>query len=536
MAQTTPDAGSVRQQIEQQRDAPRPPTVRPPRVIPPPEIQPQPGVTISVKSFRFSGNTLLISEQLTQAVSDFVGRTLDFAGLQRATDAVAAAYREAGWIARVYLPEQDISEGTITLQVVEARFSGLKFEGDAPKLLSREEIAKWFSAHQAEGEPLKADALDRALLLTDDLPGVSLAGTLAPGQEDGETALVLQSTEEPFVFGDIGLDNTGSRSTGSMRTTLNININSPGGRGELASLNLLRTEGSQYARAALTAPLGYNGLRLGFSMSYLTYQVVEGPTANTASPIRGRSGSLGLDVNYPVLRSRLQNLYFSSGMENKTFLTQDTMVRSDYASNSFRLGMSGNRFDELWGGGANSGSLQVLWGQLTDMEAHSLINSIQRRYHKATFSLSRQQTLNAEHSLLFTTSGQMAKQVLDSSEKFYVGGAGSVRAYPSSELGGERGQVMSAEWRWRLNQEWTVSAFSDVGRVVMLPPTLSDQQNSYWLHGQGLSLGWLGPLGSMTKLTWAQRSGHNPKPTLTGTDSDGTLRINRVWLTTSLPI
>jgi hypothetical protein len=40
----------------------------------------------------------------------------------------------------------------------------------------------------------------------------------------------------------------------------------------------------------------------------------------------------------------------------------------------------------------------------------------------------------------------------------------------------------------------------------------------------------------MTKLTWAQRSGHNPKPTLTGTDSDGTLRINRVWLTTSLPI
>ena len=46
---------------------------------------------------------------------------------------MVSAYREAGWIAQVYLPEQDVNEGTITLQVIEARFAGVRLEGELPK-------------------------------------------------------------------------------------------------------------------------------------------------------------------------------------------------------------------------------------------------------------------------------------------------------------------------------------------------------------------------------------------------------------------
>jgi hypothetical protein len=38
-----------------------------------------------------------------------------------------------------------------------------------------------------------------------------------------------------------------------------------------------------------------------------------------------------------------------------------------------------------------------------------------------------------------------------------------------------------------------------------------------------------------SKLTWAQRNGNNPNPSSTGTDSDGTLKLNRIWFSTSLP-
>ena len=536
-AQTTsniPDAGSLRQQIEQPREFSLPQAVRPPKVTPPPEIQARDGMSVKVKTIRFAGNSLLGEPQLSAAVADFVNRELDFAGLQRVADAVAAAYREAGWLVRAYLPEQDISEGVVTVQVIEARFGGVRLEGESSQRVKAAELQAFFNEAQPVGEFLNASALDRALLLTDDLPGVSVAGTLAPGQSDGETVLVMQTTDEPFVYGDVGLDNTGTLSTGSNRLTASLNINSPGGRGELISVIGLHTEGSDYGRVALTVPERYNGLRLGASLSSMTYKVINGPGAT--AQVQGRSNSMGFDLNYPLVRSRMFNLYASAGAENKSFYTQDTTgIRSDYESYSVRTGLSGNRFDDLAGGGANSASVQMLWGRLTSMRHHSLLGTIDPYYHKLSYSFSRQQTLVGDHSLLLSLQGQHATQLLDTSEKFYIGGAQSVRAYPASELGGERGQLLTAEWRWRVDSAWVVTAFVDHGRVVALPASVSEQRTALSLRGHGLSASWQTPLGVVTKLTWSRRDGHNPKANInTGADGDGTLKLNRLWLTANV--
>lgn len=534
-AQTAPDAGSLRQQIEQQRELHLPQATPAPKVSPLPEVQPRQGVSIAVKSFRIAGNTLLSSDTLLSGLTEFVGHDLDYAGLQRAGDVVATAYREAGWLARVYLPEQDVSSGVITLQVVEARFAGLRFEGKPSQRVLPEETAAYFKSQQKPGDFLNTQALDRALLLADDLPGISVAGTLEPGAADGYTALVLQTTDEPLVYGDVGLDNTGARATGSRRVTVNMNINSPGLRGELLSLSALHTQGSDYGRLALTVPDHHNGLRLGLSLSSMTYKVVDGPSDNSDTPIRGRSGSMGIDWSYPLLRQRMGNLYFSGALENKTFFTQDTQIRSDYASGSLRLGLSGNQFDDFMGGGANSATVQMLWGNLFDMQAHNLIDSIDRSYYKVSYSFTRQQSLISTQSLLLSLQGQHANRVLDSSEKFYIGGAQSVRAYPSSELSGERGHLLSAEWRLRLPRALVLSAFADMGRVTTLPANSTDPRTTRALFGHGLSLLWQGPKGISTKITWARRHGSNPQPTQTGTDGDGTLKENRYLLSASMP-
>ena len=539
-AQTLPDAGSIRQQIELNREQRLTQAVRPAPVTPPPEIQPRAGVTVNVKSFQLSGHRLLSTEALMPALAEFVGRTLDFAGLQRATDAVAAAYREAGWLARVYLPEQDISEGTITLQVVEARFAGLRMEGEPSKRVLSSDIQAFFEEQQKTGEPLNTLALDRALLLADDLPGISVAGTLVPGQAEGETGLAIQNSDEAFVYGEVTLDNTGSRSTGSNRVMLNMNINSPGDHGELINLTALRTQGSAYIRLGLTVPVGYNGLRFGFNGSTMNYKVIDGPSSLVSLNVQGSSDSMGLDWSFPVLRQRMRNLYFSGGLDNKRFYndsinkTSDTNSYADYETNSLRLGFSGNVFDDLGGGGANSASLQVMRGQLDRVKAHTQIDTLGRDYIKFNYALSRQQSLTKDHSLLLNLQGQYATQLLDSSEKFYIGGASTVRAYPSSELGGERGQLLTGEWRWRLHAAWVLSGFVDQAWVTALPTTTADASTPSSLRGYGLSAAWQGPLGLNAKLTWSQREGSNPKPTATGTDGDGTLLINRIWFTAGL--
>lgn len=104
LAQTLPDAGALRQQIERERQPPLPGRATPERPAAPPALKPIEGVSLTVKAFRFAGNTLLSNETLAAAVAGYLGRPLDFAQLQNAAAAVAERYREAGWIVRAYLP------------------------------------------------------------------------------------------------------------------------------------------------------------------------------------------------------------------------------------------------------------------------------------------------------------------------------------------------------------------------------------------------------------------------------------------------
>lgn len=531
-AQTTPisvDAGSLRQQIEQNREFNLPPAVRPQPALAPPLQKTKDGATIKVREFKFQGNTLLSSEALATALAPFTNRELSFEGLQSATDAVGAAYRQAGFVVRAYLPEQDITEQIVKIQVIEARFAGLRIEGEASKLVALEEIEAFIQSAQAAGKILRADAIDRAILLLDDLPGLSVAGTLAPGQSDGETMLVLQTTDEPSIYGSVGLDNAGSLLTGTSRLTANLNVNSPGRRGELFNVSAMLTEGIHFGRVSLTVPDRHNGLRLGVSFSSMQFKVLQ--TSLASAQVKGTSATMGLDLSYPVLRSRMQNLYWTMGLDNKSFFTEDAVVRSDYASNSFRAGLSGNRFDDLGGGGANSASVQMLWGRLTDVLQYNAFNTINPHFQKLNFSMSRQQTLAPSHSLLVSMQGQHATQVLDSSERFFVGGAQSVRAYAPNEMGGDRGQMLSTEWRWRLDRALVVTAFVDQGRVVQLARTSSDQKSTMNLFGHGLSADWQAPMGIVTKFTWSRRNGRNPQANInTGNDSDGTLKVDRFWV------
>ena len=534
-AQALPDAGSLRQQIEQERPQPLPPAAPSLRSAEPVEVKPQEGTRVTVTAFKFTGNTLLSTEQLTQLLAGYLARPLTFDDLQTAANEVAAAYRSNNRLAQVTLPAQDITEGVVTLAVVEAQYGGLRFEYEMSRRVKPAIIEDLFNKHQTTGQPLDSAALDRALLLADDLPGVSVSGTLTEGAQQGETALVLKTTDDLALQGDVTLDNTGARATGSERLLVNLQLNSPTGNGEAVNLTLLHSRGSDYGRAGLTVPVGSNGLRLGANMSYLSYEVIAGPASNSAVQIKGSSGSFGFDAMYPLVRERAQNVYLSATLENKNFLNSDTQVRSDYETRSLRLGLSGNRFDNLGGSGANSGAVQVIWGQLANMQAHTQLNTISRNYSKINYVLTRQQSLSSTQSLMFSLSGQHATQALDSSEKLYIGGAQSVRAYPISELGGDRGQALSAEWRWALSPDWALTAFTDVARVVSLPAAPSDSKTARHLRGYGLSVGWQGPQALSTRLTWARRIGNNPQPTAAGNDGDGSLKLDRFWLSTSLP-
>ncbi|MDE1950944.1 MAG: hypothetical protein KGI35_20190, partial [Burkholderiales bacterium] len=94
-AQAAPDAGALSRQNQREHEPLLPGKSGPASTQEAP-ASPAPGnATLTVRAFRFDGNTLLGDAQLAPAVARFVGRPVDFAQLQQAAAAVAALYRDA---------------------------------------------------------------------------------------------------------------------------------------------------------------------------------------------------------------------------------------------------------------------------------------------------------------------------------------------------------------------------------------------------------------------------------------------------------
>jgi len=518
-AADVPDAGVVQQQMEQLRRQAAPvPQARPPAPAPRATTAADAGPMLTVSAFDFSGHTLVSADALQTVLAGYTGRAISFTELQRAADTVAAFYRQAGWIVQAYVPPQEVADGRVTITIVEALFGGVDLEGAPPGRISADALKARILLRQPEGQPLHAQVLDRALLIADDLPGVAVSGTLAAGDREGQTRLVLQTTDEPLATGLVTADNTGSRQAGANRLLASVQVASPLKLGDLLSLTALKSKGLRYAYGNFSLPVGADGWRAGVSLSDMNYSA-----SAAGNQTEGSSRTQGLDASYPLLRSPNRNLTLSLTAERKTLQTD--LQPAGTRVNKQGVGLAFSQVDAS-GLGVTSAALGIVRGTVAGNPDAAA------RFHKLSYSLSRQQDLLPRLNLQVQLTGQASARQLDSSEKFFLGGASGVRAYPISEGGGVRGQLLNVELRWRPAPGVQVAGFQDIGRV-------SDPWNARvaagTLRGAGAYLNWRGAQGQDIRLTYAQRQGSNPfaNPT-TGNDGDGSRVRHRVWLTASV--
>ena len=162
----------------------------------------------------------------------------------------------------------------VKISVLEAKFGSARINGAQPTRVGSDMILGMATEAQTVGQYLNTNNLDRALLVMDDLPGVSVVGSLAPGQKVGETDLILTTADEPALFGSVSLDNTGSESTGEIRANAALTLNSPARMGDDLTLMGMLTEGSQFLRLGYSMPAGNQGMRVRTWGSYMHYKVI----------------------------------------------------------------------------------------------------------------------------------------------------------------------------------------------------------------------------------------------------------------------
>lgn len=495
---------------------------------------------VQVNEFMFKGNTLISNEVLNKTLKSDKNNYLNFKQLQLAAEKVVKVYKDAGWIVLAFLPEQDVSSGNVTIQIVEVVMGELLINNESKKSFNINLIRKIFNKNQAKGDFLNLKNLDRALLLLSDLPGVQVNGSLGElSQKSNSRDVILQLSDSSSQTGEFILDNSSGRSTGTERVTANLNFHNLSGHFDLLNLLLMKSEGINYLRGDVNLPISNNGLRIGTYYSLLNYRVISPEFLDTNSIGTAKVG--GLNLSYPLLRSFKSNLSSDTFIERKSFDNKVMgSLESKYKSYIFSTGLLGNSSDD-WGGN-NSGSINLVFGKLdldgSPSKARDEIGlNTAGVFNKFRYSFSRQQSISSFWSSNVSINGQLANKNLDSSEKFTLGGETGVRAYPSSEGLGSQGRVINFEMRWRATSSSTLIGFYDWGRVTLLRDHASATAlNTYSLKGIGIGLNGQFENGGRMKLSWSHRIGNNPNPSSLGQDQDGSLQKRRVWLSATLPV
>lgn len=551
-AQSSPEAGSLlrqQQQLEERLPERLPEAEEPEAERAPPA--PASDATVRLRDVHFTGATGLVAEEALRAVvAEAIGRELDFAGLRALARAVTERLRAEGYLlARAYLPRQDVTEGVLTIAILEGRLedgNGWRVELDDGARVAAERLVAIAEGAAPSGSAARRAELERALLLMNDLPGVSARSRLEPGAETGTTRVVVTAVEGPLLTGAAWADNYGNPSTGKAQLNGLVDVNDPWGRGDQVELSATASEGVRLARLGYTTPLGASGLRASAGLTRMRYEVVDGD--GTAARLEGHSWLARGDVTYPVIRTRALSLYAGIGYDFKS-LEDDSNAGElrDKQIHAATLLLRGDALDSLGGGGLTSFGLELTGGDL-DLSGNAADEAIdaatldtQGGYGRLGARVSRLQNLPGNFTLLARASGQLATDNLDPAEEFILGGPRGVRAYPVGEAQGDEGWLASLELRYDFPAptplgDLRLYAFADTGHIrlhhdpdgVAIPTATGE--NDYQLSGAGLGFE-TSEFGRYSlRAAWAHTIGDNPGRAPDGTDADGRDVDDRFWL------
>lgn len=168
-----------------------------------------------IQRFQVEGNSLLPQAEVDRIVAPFSGSQRNYGDVQKALEALEGAYRARGYgTVQVYVPEQELTQGTVRLLVTEGVVgkivvAGNKHFDDANVRASLPDLQ--------QGKAPNMRQLSEDIQLANENPAKQVEVTLGTGEEEGKVdARVNVADEKPekFIF---TLDNIGTGATGKLR-------------------------------------------------------------------------------------------------------------------------------------------------------------------------------------------------------------------------------------------------------------------------------------------------------------------------------
>lgn len=396
------------------------------------------------------GATVYAPAVLDALTRPLVGKRISAAEVFALARTLERKYRDDGYfLTSVTVPAQRIDNGRVRLRVIEGYISGVVVEGDVGEVSKQ---ARRFLENLVDIKPVNLRDMERYLLLTEDVPGVSVRAVLRPGKEPNSSELVVQLKREPWdIFGQV--DNRGFKHTGPRQMTVTVGENSFTSLGERLEATLFTTLSREqnFGQFAWSNYIGSDGLRV---RAYFGRGYIKPGGPLKALEYYGLITIAGASLQYPVVRSRQFNLNLSGGFD---WYRSDVNVVGDTLLNRtelriVRLSADASYRDDL--NGVTFGNFRFSQGMDAfgaSKKGDLLLNRLgsDPGFWKVNGELSRLQGIYATDdftlNVFATVAGQYTRDILPSNEKYFVGGDRLGRGYYAGQVTGDRAIAGSIE-------------------------------------------------------------------------------------------
>ena len=418
-------------------------------------------VSFRLQKVNMNASVILKQKELDNITSAYLNREVAMKDLQEMTEKINRLYSEKGYMTcRAVLPPQRIHAGEIRVRLIEGKTGKVIVSGN--RHTKDGYVKDRFSLKS--GEIAKTTDLNRELQWFNGTNDAQLRMLLRAGTEPGTTDYEIVVYEPQNQTVTLYVDNGGYETTGTVREGIFYNMRSVSGIRDSLRANYLHSLGTESWALGYTLPLNRKGMKLDFDYSGNTTDVKKGPFRNWG--IKGHAAAASMTLRVPLQidehrrhEAGIQFLYQKSQTDIGTKIPG---ARTDLTNDSVRRYSPYVSFIHYGKSSVLHHKYSVMFTDRKNIEGVSESPQI----YQASFFW--QKRYHAGQSVQAQLSGQWSwKDLLSSSDRFYIGGANSVRGYEEGFLSGEKGFSGSLTYNLPLTkkQNYRFYTFLDYGMV-----------------------------------------------------------------------
>jgi hemolysin activation/secretion protein len=409
-----------------------------------------------ITTIRISGAPNLSPEVREQIEREFSKSCLGVVEIEKILAEITRDYISRGYVTtRAYLPQQDLSKGTLEILVLEGVVDKIMLEDGEHNSI------RLGTVFPRAGDILNLRDFEQGVEQVNKLSSNNAMMDIQPGDKAGTSSIVIRNQPGTPFHASFSGDNQGSESTGRQQYAATLMSDRLLGLNELLLYTHRRShphdeerQSSESDSLSVVTPFGYSTVSLSMNRSRYTSTIVA--PSGLDLQFRGESATDSLRLERVMLRDRTTRVTFASML---TVKDSKSWLAGQYLGISSR-DLSVLDLDASVSTGVAGGVLNLDFGLAKGLRFAGALSDADNLPHEAPRAQFEKFKYGIGYSIPFRmagkdfsfstqATGQHAMDTLYGSEQILIGGIYSVRGFVRNALSGDSGYYVRNELSMR---------------------------------------------------------------------------------------